>query len=63
MSTYSDTSRVAFERALQLVAGSLPHDVVQRLLRLMEEEQLHDSDLIRQAIERSPPEEASIDAD
>jgi len=63
MPIYSDTSRDAFERALRSMSESLPSHVLEELRRLLADERLHEPDLIRQAIERPPPEKEPPDAD
>lgn len=54
---YSDTSRDAFERALQSMRESLPQYLVGRLQELLDSQQIHDPAMVIQAIERQPSDE------
>ena len=53
MPQYSDISKDAFGRAIQSLRDHVPDELSQTLSRLLEEEELHDFDLVRQAIERT----------
>ena len=63
MSAYSDITKQAFERALDELKTALPKQLHSELVRLLEEESLHDAAKVHKAVQNHSSAEPKQNAD